>query len=368
MQQNRTWQLLAKKLSGEATPDEILELDDIMRKNPGLHYPMQAITDLWHHKEVPDDSGAAGAYSRHISRMKEMGIPLEEEITGAIVSNKNPLSFKRKALLLASSAIIIFITGFYIYRAVSASSAGVKSVPVLASKSEVSTRHGSKTKLVLPDSTQVWLNSGSKLTYDKNYGNSIREVTLTGEAYFDVVKNTRKPFIIHAGAIDVKVLGTQFNVKSYPADKTTETSLINGSVEVVVRNRPQEKYILKPNEKLVVQNNSTAVEQIKKKEAVVKAKDPLVAIKNLSYYSGDGASMETAWTANRLLFEDEKFEDVAKKLERWYDVEIRFSNNKRKDIALKGSFVEETLGQAMEALAFVYGFRYEIKNRKVTIY
>jgi ferric-dicitrate binding protein FerR (iron transport regulator) len=367
MQQNRTWQLLAKKLSGEATPDEIQELDDIMRKNPGLHYPMQAITDLWHHKETPDDSGA-GAYSRHISRMKEMGIPLEEKITGEVVSDKKPLSLKRRALTLATSAIIIFITGFYIYHSVSAPSAGVKPVPVLASKSEVSTRHGSKTKLVLPDSTQVWLNSGSNLTYDKNYGNDIREVTLTGEAFFDVVKNTSKPFIIHAGSIDVKVLGTQFNVKSYPADKTTETSLVNGSVEVVVRNRPEEKYVLKPNEKLVVLNNNTAIEQIKKKEAVVKAKDPLVAIKNLSYYSGDGAAMETAWTNNRLLFEDEKFEDVAKKLERWYDVEVQFSNSNLKGIDLKGSFREETLQQAMEALAFVYRFRYEIKNKKVIIY
>ena len=89
------------------------------------------------------------------------------------------------------------------------------------------------------------MNAGSVLKYPKEFKGDTREVYLTGEAFFDVVKNPARPFIIHTSSIDVKVLGTKFNVKAYPNDKTVETSLVQGSVEVFVKNRPGEKYLLK---------------------------------------------------------------------------------------------------------------------------
>ena len=142
-------------------------------------------------------------------------------------------------------------------------------------KSEISTRYGSRTKLLLPDSTQVWLNSGSKLSYNKTYGNGTREVTLSGEAYFDVVKNPAHPFIIHTVNIDIKVLGTAFNVKSFPGEKNTETSLIRGSIEVTFKNRPSEKIILKPNEKLITANEEPAKDSVYKEGPAEKVKPVL---------------------------------------------------------------------------------------------
>ena len=96
------------------------------------------------------------------------------------------------------------------------------------------------------------------MTYDKNFGKNIREVNLTGEAFFDVTKDSSHPFIIHTNVIDIKVLGTEFNVRSYPNDANTETSLIRGKVEVTVKNRANEKIYLEPNEKLVVANDNSA--------------------------------------------------------------------------------------------------------------
>src|SRR5437588_18774 len=93
--------------------------------------------------------------------------------------------------------------------------------PSLKTGNEFFTQNGSRTNLVLPDGTRVWLNAGSRITYDKNYGITLREVGLTGEAFFDVAHNSGKPFVIHTARIDIKVLGTRFNVKSYPLDKTT---------------------------------------------------------------------------------------------------------------------------------------------------
>ena len=90
---------------------------------------------------------------------------------------------------------------------------------------------GSRSRSLLPDGTTVWLNAGSKLYYENDF-NGTREVRLEGEAFFDVVKQTDRPFIVHTSGIDIKVLGTAFNVKSYPEDKTVETTLYRGLVQV----------------------------------------------------------------------------------------------------------------------------------------
>ena len=97
-------------------------------------------------------------------------------------------------------------------------------------------------------------------------------------------------------------------------------------------------------------------------------KEPIIAIKNLTYKKGDFVSVETVWAYNKLSFEDESFDEVAKKMERWYDVEFEFRNSKLQDIRLQGSFIRETLAQAMEALKYTNGFKYEIDGKKVTIY
>ncbi len=120
---------------------------------------------------------------------------------------------------------------------------------------EISTRPGSKSKVELPDGSVVWLNAGSTLTYDKDFGKENRAVTLIGEGFFDVTKNKEKPFIISTESISIKVLGTVFNVKAYKEDKQTETSLIHGSIEVTIKNRPNDKIILSPSEKLIVENS-----------------------------------------------------------------------------------------------------------------
>ena len=123
-------------------------------------------------------------------------------------------------------------------------------------------RQGSRTHLTLPDGTMVWLNAGSRLSYGKNYNTATREVNLTGEAFFDVAHNTQKPFLIHTARIDVQVLGTSFNVKSYPTDRTTEATLIRGSIEVSIKDRPSEKIILRPDEKLVVANDDELLHRL----------------------------------------------------------------------------------------------------------
>ena len=236
-------------------------------------------------------------------------------------------------------------------------------------KSEITTKYGSNTQLILPDGSTVWLNAGSKLNYEKINETGLREVYLTGEAFFDVVKNPQRPFIIHTSSIDIKVLGTSFNVKAYPDDKTVETSLIRGSVEVTVKNRPEEKYLLKPNQKLILFNDAFT-EKTEKDQRVLPVNMPVIKIRQLSYLKGDTAAIETSWVRNKLDFVDESFVDLGKRMGRWYDVEFEFKNSQLEEERLTGSFDGETLVEALEALRFTnnYRFNYKIEDKRVLIF
>ncbi|GAO42772.1 FecR family protein [Flavihumibacter petaseus] len=385
MTQDRLWELLAKKLSGEATLPELEELQQLLRKSPDMHYPLQTISDLWFlTPNQPEDTQAA--YERHLNRLKtQLGedwsgtgsepdreadsIPEISKATEDDTENFRQIQRRRKRRLGWAGLGIAAIIGSAIYFASPLQTP--QGVPASDSRfiAEVSTRNGSKSKIQLPDGTQVWLNSGSKLTYGKEFNGTQREVNLTGEAFFDVVKDSLKPFIIHARNVNIRVVGTAFNVKSYPGDKTTETSLIRGIIEVNINNRPAEKIILKPNEKLVVASDDSLVAAQPTSNGKVKEKkmSPQVVIDNISYLPSDSTVIETSWMENKLIFTDESFRELANRMERWFGVVIRFEKPELEQIRLTGTFQGETLQQALRALTITAPFSYSINKDKVTI-
>lgn len=373
MHTDRIWELMARKIAGEASDLELLELQELQKQHQQSQFAMQTITDLWRPTSKPVDNQEIieDAYLRHLNRMKEAGLniqPAEATITYESVPAAPKVVLFKKKWFVAAAAVLLLVLAGTSFWAISLNKESIaQGTTTKLPVSEVSTKYGSKTRILLPDGTQVWLNAGSKLNYTNDFGQVNREVQLIGEGFFDVVKNPKKPFIIHTSSIDVKVLGTMFNVKSYPGDKTTETSLIHGSVEVVVRKRPNEKYILKPNEKIVVLNDEDEIKPkaARKPQQVI---EPIIAIRKLTYKENDSISVETAWAFNKLSFEDETFSEVARKMERWYDVKFEFKNKQLEDIRLKGSFINESLPQAMEALQYTNRFRYEIEGKNVTIF
>jgi ferric-dicitrate binding protein FerR (iron transport regulator) len=225
---------------------------------------------------------------------------------------------------------------------------------------EISTRMGSRTRMVLPDSTVVLLNAGSKLTYNEKFGITNRNTTLSGEAFFDVKKSSI-PFYIQANYVHIMVLGTAFIVNSYPNDKTTETCLIRGTVEVTLDKRPGEKFILQPNEKLIVANNiPTQPERSNSKQ------EPIVVLSGLTH-SSDNSIIETSWIDNKLVFEDESFSEIAKKMERWFGVSIEFRSEKIASERLSGTFTTETIHQALERLQMTTVFQFTMDANKIII-
>lgn len=227
MQTERIWELLARKIANEASDSELLELADLLKERPDLHFQVQTLLEIYNtHQQDLEESWEEGqqAYSNHIKRMEEQGhyIPdVETASTDEPLMLGAPLQKEQRPLLwlsIAAGFLLILTATAWLWNNWKQEERE-QAQQLSQTKSEVYTKNGSKTRIQLPDGSLVWLNAGSKLNYKYNFGKELREVELIGEAFFDVVKNPKKPFVIHTNTIDVKVLGTAFNVKSYPGEK-----------------------------------------------------------------------------------------------------------------------------------------------------
>ena len=359
-------------LAGEASQQELAELERLLRSNPDLHYPLQIISGLWGQSGPEEQKKAEEAFARHLDRMTTLQIAYGETTLASELPARTGIRNRR--LLIGAAGVcagaIAVIVGTFLSRP--RPIPPIVNRPIAAqSVSEVVTREGLRTNTYLPDGTRVWLNAASKLTYAKDFGVAgVREVTLTGEAYFDVTHNSARPFVIHAAHVDIKVLGTSFNIKAYPTEKTTEAVLVRGSIEVDIRNNTNKKIILKPNEKLIVDNDDSLT--VQRRTAVRKAGNLVVhspvTILKPSYEPNTGAMVETSWVNDKLIFQEEAFGDLARQMERWYGVTIGFTRPELEQLQFTGSFEQETIKQALDALKLTATFNYSISGNHITIY
>jgi len=361
----RIWELMARQLSGEASKVEMAELELLLRERSQENYSMEILQDLWKTKNADHGHYNENQYKALVGRLRSMGI--DEKMFGHDDHHISEAPKKRRRpwtwVLTSSIALLIIGAIIFIPNKKAATLASVE----VAGENTVVTKNGSKTNMLLPDGTKVWLNAGSKITYLKNYGVGSREISLSGEAFFDVVHNAAKPFVIHTGKMDIKVLGTAFNVKCYPGDRTTETSLIRGSIEVTLNGR-KEKIMLKPNEKLIV-NNEEARQQ---KDASGPAEQeqetaPVLSIVHVTHEPISNDILETSWVANRLVFSNETFDEVAIKMERWYNVNINIQSPALKIKRFTGSFENETVEEALTALRYTLKFNFSIDKQNIII-
>ncbi|MDX9881045.1 MAG: DUF4974 domain-containing protein [Prolixibacteraceae bacterium] len=212
--------------------------------------------------------------------------------------------------------------------------------------SEIVAPYGSKTEMVLPDGSKVWLNAGSKIKYQANFNGSHRDVSLSGEAFFEVKKNGEIPFVVNALGLEVVVKGTRFNVKAYESENTITTTLVEGKVLLESnRYRFSGDNVLLPSQKAVFSKS--------KREMLVSAVDDV--------YS------EIAWKDNQLILKGEKIEDLAVKLERKYDVQIRFGSEEIKNYKFSGTLKDETIQQVLEVIKFSAPVDYKMSGKEVTL-
>ena len=374
--QGQFWILLSKKLSNEASFEELQELQSILLNNPDLHHKAEMLTEMWKQESINISAGSEAAYMRHIMKHKDEFFVEENSIeinSGGIVSETNPGFFrtifsKKKLIILSSLAFVILAIGtIYLFT----QKADAK-LPAEKGISSVVTKNGNRTKVVLPDGSQVWLNAGSNLDYDNStFNKELREVSLNGEAYFDVTKDPEKPFIIHTKKMDIKVLGTVFNVRSYSDEKIAEAALLKGSIEVTLKDRKDQKIILKPNEKISISNEEPKTEKKPEKITSVKAvpvRIPQFEVNDLKPNPTYNIIGEIAWTQNKLFFEDEIFEDIALRMERWFGKKVTIANESLKNVHYTGNYENETLEEVLLSLKLSKSFNFRIGNDNVVIY
>jgi len=164
------------------------------------------------------------------------------------------------------------------------------------------TNYGETMQIVLPDQSEVWLNSGTTLHYPQKFKNNTRSIRLEGEAYFSVTKDVTKPFIVQTEQLSVTVLGTEFNVKAYPDDEKTITTLNTGKIEV--QTNTHQSRILHPNEQLVYDRQTSDL--------------------TVSTVSANDIS---AWTGGQLIFSNSSLEEILQTLERRFNVRFELDEN-----------------------------------------
>ncbi|NDV80694.1 FecR family protein [Bacteroides sp. 51] len=274
----------------------------------------------------------------HISPQAENRLEGEKGYSRFINRRKKHLWSKRMKSVMKYAAVIalaIFST-YWITDYLSVQE------PLLAETNTLYVPAGQRAQITLQDGTTVWLNAQSTMTYPSHFMGDERRVSISGEAYFNVARNERNPFIVSASDIEMKVLGTEFNVYCYPDAEVIQTSLISGSVKVSKLNQPHSGVILKPNEQITIKGNQMQVNTIKQQDAFL-------------------------WKEGIYSFEDERLEQIMKKLELYYDVTIVIKNESLKNRKYTCKFRQrDSIDEILEIICRIHRFKV-VRDREKNI-
>lgn len=263
----------------------------------------------------------------------------------------------------ASVLLIISLVGSYFLG--NASGKADDNIPIVYN--EIVVPLGEKSQLTLSDGTKIWVNAGSTLRFPNHFGGKLREVWLNGEAFFDVAKDKSKPFYVRTSDVNIKVLGTKFNVKAYGNENVIETTLMEGLISLEDKHdksSTDKQTYLKPNHKAIYfkDESSLVTEKIKRDVS-----EPLVARKILISKPVKVDAI-ISWKEGKLVFDDETLEDIAVKLERRYDVIIHIEDEAIKGFRYSGVLKNVSVEQAVKAIQLSSDFRFDLKGNHIYIY
>ncbi|MCG8306940.1 MAG: FecR domain-containing protein [Cytophagales bacterium] len=249
--------------------------------------------------------------------------------------------------IIRAAAVLLFMAtfAFLIFRE---SGTKVDSIQVVEKKTNIkSNPSGVKSTIRLPDGSSVVLNSESTISYKFEQNDSVREVELSGEAFFKIKREARRPFIVRSGNVATQVLGTEFNVKAFPAEDNIDIALLEGKIKVIA---PSDKnnfndFFLEPGQgfRFNKSDQSGIIEQIDFKE-------------------------KFGWKNGTLYFRNNTLEEVIAKLSRWYGVKFELANYSNQKWDYSGEYQDEYLEVILESMRFSEHFTYEIDNELVKIY
>lgn len=240
----------------------------------------------------------------------------------------------RKIMQLVAMIMLPVLSALIVYFLTYNSSSG-NFVTVTAPK-------GEKANIILSDSSIVWINSGSSLTYDKHFNRKERRVYLEGEAYFEIAKDTKRPFIVQTHEMDIEALGTAFNVRSYNEENKVSAVLLEGRIKVKTQNQQR---ILSENERVFIDKSTNLF-----------STDRVVANDYIQ------------WKDGNLYFENSSFEEIAVTLSRVFNVEIRFASERLRSICFTGTLSNSSIRNALDILSLTSSMHYEMNGTVVELY
>ena len=284
--------------------------------------------------EITEQQKGADESLNHIFERIQYNILLEEK------KQKKKISlwhFYRQVAAIFLVPLLAFSAWYYF---VNSRDGATEPLPEAVAQAWVSINapEGARVEFMLPDSSRGWLNSGSKLRYPSQFGGQ-RQVELTGEAWFDVKHQNNSEFVVSVPDMDIKVLGTQFNVSAYTNDVFTDVSLEEGKIEINGKGAVFNQ-VLAPNEKILFNRNSRTVS-----------------------LSEVDASRYSAWKDGYLVIDNEPLGQVVSRLERWYNVDIEIQDEVLKSYRFKATFKDELLEEVLRLMAKTTPIRYTIEQR-----
>ena len=250
------------------------------------------------------------------------------------------ISLRRSAVRIAAAAVIaaVLLAG------------GLTTVLLskrLAQPVTVVTQLGERSQVVLPDGTKVWLNSSSSVEYVAPFFSRQRRVKMEGEAYFEVEHDRRAPFVVSTNGLDIEVLGTRFNIRNDDNEHRVTTVLLEGAVKAYASGREQASVRLHPAQQLVFDTRTHA----------------------MRLTDCPSAERSINWIDGRFCFEHDTFGEIAAELKRYYNVDIRFMDNRLRDMRFSGNFrVEDGIYHIMSVLQLTYKFNYRIAGNDIELY
>ena len=346
-------ELLSEKLSGEISAGDNQEFMDMIAANEDFRLEYESLKNYFR-QEGKTNENIDVIFQQIKERINT------SDTKPAPVDRPDPVRRSFTPWYRIAAVFILGLGTFTAYRYFAKTNGTALNQEIAWKK--IATPDRQKSTLVLSDGSKITLNAGSEIKYPAAFTGQNREVYLSGEAFFDVAKDHRHPFIVRTKNISVKVLGTAFDVKSYEDELLTETTLLRGKVEITLNKNPEKHILLNPTEKFTLTHpvNSSAE----------KLNGDIYSISPMTYYHKDdkNAILETSWMNNRLLFKNEPFSILSLRLARWYGVNFVFRSEKLKDLKFTGEYEKESLTEALKALQLITPFEYKIEGKTIYLY
>jgi transmembrane sensor len=357
--------LLSGYVEGRLTMEEKRQFFDLLAdSNNEIIFREVLLKNLNFTSELQKQSGRdpdfSGIYDKIIEEIDRKD---SEEAELKLFRRK---SLYKRILAFSSAAAAVFVFAFFIGRLSERNV--VSDLKISAAMSEVRAPYGSRSEIKLPDGTQVILNAGSVVTYRNDYNSTNRQISLTGEAYFKVARNENIPFIVNAGSVSIKALGTEFNVKAYADENIIETTLITGKINITCEGtgNSDQAVELVPNQKAIFIRDEQGfiLEDLRESDST-RIEPVRSVISNILIAPQVNTDQVVAWTEGKLILRGESLDKLCVELERKYNVAIVFLDDEIKKFRFTGVLLDETLEQVLNVIGLTAPIRYSLDGKTV---